>query len=503
MSDYEGMNALQAKFLETLKQTYSDVEMTIMSTRPPRGKDNQTVQNMMFSMTDIDNILISNMKAVLSVAVYDLRINTISIATTVTSEYYYEFIPEMIPKITYGVVSMTSKYVLSQMQLYMDKSFIFAYVKERIVRPNIRAELDILLQDILKDSAIKRDIRNHRKMEEDIQNMIYDFMITFDKDKKVATVLGKYINDKDIADSVVRVLDDSKIFVPNFIYDIFNGNITVNDLNSKIDTFLREYYETNTNDGIIELFKKYAPKTVGLVDLTKKTINERLDYHGLNNMFLIDGVSVPILKVINKILSSQDLSEQEETLVKDNRIVTSIKNIVNKYKGYGVTFGINNTVVIIKDNTKEIQVPYRDGATVDNIDSPFSIFGMNANNIEKTFMNNPDKSPLTQTAISKQEEQEAFLNRKSIKSLFSDMKTRLSHRKRKISELRARFSKDSKLMSEVESLIHGNINKIKYIDINKASTYTIADDRKLLLTLAELEGLYNKIETHNIKRGGN
>ena len=83
------------------------------------------------------------------------------------------------------------------------------------------------------------------------------------------------------------------------------------------------------------------------------------------------------------------------------------------------------------------------------------------------------------------------------------MKTRLSHRKRKISELRARFSKDSKLMSEVESLIHGNINKIKYIDINKASTYTIVDDRKLLLTLAELEGLYNKIETHNIKRGGN
>ncbi len=493
-------NELQLKFLETLKQTYKDANTTILSTRPP--KDNQTVQNMMFPIADIDNILINNMKAVLSVAVYDLRINTINITATATSEYYYEFIPEMIPKITYGIVSITSKYILSQMQLYMDKSFIFAYIKERIVRPNIKAELDIILQDVLKDSVVKTDLYNHKIMEEDIQNMIYELMISYDSQKFIS-ILSKYRNKPELNDSIIAILNDSKIFVPNFIYDIFTNNILNDELSKRLEEFFKEYYYTNTNDAIIDLFKRYATKTVGLVDVTKHTIAERSDYNGLNNLMLIDGVTFLVLKVINKILALQDISEDEETLIKEDVIATSIRTIVNKYKAYGVTFRIDNNAVIIKDsNNKETNIPYREKTQVNNIDNPFTIFGINSKAIESTFNRNPDKSPLTQTGITTVEEKNLFLNNKSIKTMFTDINYRISHRRRKIAELKSKYSTDTNLITEVDFLLN-RVNNYKYMDIYKNSIYILQDERKLLLTLAEIEGIYRKIENYKAKEETN
>ena len=494
MAEERGMNSLQTKFLDTLKQSYSDVEKVIMSTVPP--KNNQTVQNTMLSIADIDNILINNMKAVLSVAVYDLRMNTINITSSVTSEYYHEFIPEMIPKITYGVASVTSKYILSQMQLYMSKCFIFAYIKERIVRPNIKAEIDIILQDILKDSAIKHDVRQYKKMQDDINNMVYELMISYNKDKFVS-ILKEYATTKEIGQTVVDILNDSKIFVPDFIFDTFRGTISADDLQNKLNTFFSEYYNTNTDDAITDLFKRYSTKTVGFVDIVKHTIAERLDYHGLKNLTMIDDVPFILVKIINKMLSLTDLTEEEETLVKDNETAKSIKNIVNKYKAYGVTFKIDNNAITIRDITnKETQVSYRKNAKVEEMDNPFTIFGMDAKFMEDVFTKDPDKSPLTQTGITKTEEQTLFLNGKSIKNMFASSALRLTHRRRKIAELRARYAKDAGLMAEVDGLMNGT-SVCKHMDTAKTSLYILSDERKLLLTLAEIEGLYRKIETYH------
>ena len=487
-------NELERRFLETLHQTYNDAEDTILKTKKPQN--NQTVDNSMLSITDIDNILLNNMKAVLSVAVYDLRVNTINITASVTSEYYYEFIPEMIPKIAYGVVSITSSYILSQIQLYMSKAFIFAYIKERIVRPHIKAEIDILLQDILKDSVIKANARSYKEMQTDIYNMMYELMIAYDRNKFVS-ILSKYMGNKDISQAITDILNDCDIFVPNFIYDIFNGNIRdINDLNAKLDAFFREYYNSNTNDAITNLFKQYSNKTVGFVNIAKKTIKERAEYHGLTNLSLIDGVTFVIVKIINKIIALVELSEEEEKLIADDPIATSIKNIVDKYKAYGITFMISNSAITIKDiNNKETVIPYRENADVANMDNPYTVFGVDAKRIEDTFRTNPDSSPLTQTGVTKDEEKSMFLQNKSIKNMFSSMNARVSHRRRKIAELKARYAKETGLMTEVDTLM-GGTTKCKYMDIYKTSTYILPDDRKLLLTLAEIEGLYRKVENY-------
>ena len=62
-------------------------------------------------------------------------------------------------------------------------------------------------------------------------------------------------------------------------------------------------------------------------------------------------------------------------------------------------------------------------------------------------------------------------------------------------ELKARYAKEAGLMTEVDTLM-GGTTKCKYMDIYKTSTYILPDDRKLLLTLAEIEGLYRKIENY-------
>ena len=493
MAEERGMNSLQVKFLDTLRQSYSDVEKVIMSTVPP--KNNQTVQNTMLSIADIDNILINNMKAVLSVAVYDLRMNVINITAAVTSEYYHEFIPEMIPKITYGVASITSKYILSQMQLYMSKCFIFAYIKERIVRPHIKAEIDIILQEIHKDTALKSDMRQYKILQEDINNMIYELMIAYDRDKFVS-IMRKYVNNKDISPTIVDILNDSKIFVPNFIFDVFSKPMNTDELQTKLNAFFSEYYISNTDEAITDLFKRYSNKTIGFVNVTKYTITERSDYHGLNNLSMIDGVSFMMVKIINKMLTLTELTEEELTLIKEDETAKSIKSIIDKYKTYGVTFKIDNTVVTIRDiANKETQVAYRKNSKVEEIDNPFAVFGMDAKSMEDTFTKNPDKSPLTQTGITKVEERNMFLSRKSIANTFATPALRITHRRRKIAELKARYAKDAGLMTEVDMLVNGTM-KCKYMDTSKTSIYTMTDERKLLLTLAEMEGLYKKIENY-------
>lgn len=483
-----GRLELQELIHDTLTEEYPRVQKRLAFLFPQKI----IMPNMFLTIQDIN----SNIKVMLEPALMTMIHNNLlglDLTEDIKSDYYDGLIGSQIGTITYTLFCTLSDFILSSLLYYVSKEYMFEYVKNTIVRPNIKEALTNVRQTLMLKDKISQEMEDAKEYRSLVETTIHDLMIKLDGEKfldSLVKVIEYKLDDREtITDNAVN---ESRIFVPDFLQNIMVSGAIDEFNHAKISKFLSEYIVTFSKESIINLFKAYSNFNDRLVELVDTTITERNVYQGVAGLTLVDGLKISENIVLNKIINLQQLSDNDNNVIGNNKILNNVKSVIDKFRKYDDTVRIDKGDVIItkKDgSSKHFNVIKFDVAK--DLSDPFNVF-TKSKWVKKKFMTDRVNSCLYQTGMSKAEEQERLLSGKGF-SFSQTPEDRVFDRQRKIQRLLLKLQNNKDVTEEYDRITKNRIDSIKYLNESQSKPYVIEDESRLLLVLAETEAVYKQI----------
>ena len=418
---------------------------------------------------------------------------TMDMSADIKSEYYDSLIAPQISSITYALLCITSDYILGMMLYYMQKEFIFNYIMNDIVRPNIFECIERVRNILNRKDAMDLEIKKSDELASLINDAIYELMIKLDIDG-FQDKLGKAIQFefKDKTSFMESILNDSKYFVPSFLYNIIlNGKASDIDI-ERANNFIKRYSVSHTEESVSELFKLHLRQAGNINELVSTTLMERNSYQGISKLQVIDGLTFLEIKIANRIISF-NIADEDKPFIDKSEVLKNIQSVVKKFHHYDSVIHLrgNDVIITTADGESKTYNIRKEGLS-SILNDPFSVFKQ-SQFIKHIFMNNKSRSALYQTGITKSEDDLTVmsLSRQSLNNRSPEEK--VQHRNQQIIKLYNELKKDTYAMDEYTRMTTTKIEDIKYMNPTQTKTYIINDKSRLFLTLVETEYLYRQL----------
>lgn len=398
-------------------------------------------------------------------------------------------------KITYGIIFGTSQVMLGYLLYYVNRDFLFSYIKDRIVRPTLPKEVERLKARIDAENSLSKDERLNLKRYDVLVSFVNELMVGMDYER-ASDLLADLTDLKLDYETCKSFLDDMDLFVPDFVYDIFSpDNAKADRAADEMTDFLKKYIVTFTKSGLIELFKAHTTLNRTFMEKVEQTILEREKMHNLFTLDLVDGMNLLHLKLANKLCKLSELSEEEIAEVERTPNLRNIRTAIDMYKEFDTQVKLEGTSIIITSSLHDPKtIYYTKNDMMDKLKDPFNIFGKNREYVKTTWKYRPLQSCLTQTVITSSERKRIYYNDRELAKL-ATVEGRVNDRNNKIRQLIAKLEyHDPKLISEARELLENGPKKLEFINPYQTDCYeNLGDERTTLMVLCETEGLYRKI----------
>lgn len=398
-------------------------------------------------------------------------------------------------KIAYGIVIAASNNILGHMLYYLDKSFIFSYIKDRIVRPTIAEDVQKLRTRLQSENSLSKEQSLNSRRSDLLVSFVNELMIGMDYPKaaEILEDINKYGLDFETAR---EFLDLFQVFVPNFVYDLFSPDTKTQSLAADaMADFLNKYIVTFTHEGVTDLFRGYTRLGNDFMSKVEDTLLQREKLHNLFGLDLVDGLTLTELKLANKLCKLAELTEDEENIVKSTPKLTNIRNAIDMYKEFDTKVKLDGSTIIITSSMHEPRtIYYTKDDMMNKLSDPFNIFGKDREYVRTTLKFKPLESCLTQTALTGPERRRIFYTEKPNSKLMT-VEGRIEDRNHKINYLMNKLEqRDPNLVREARELLEKGPSKLVFINPYQNEAYeNLGDERSILLLLCETEGLYRKI----------
>ncbi len=131
------------------------------------------------------------------------------------------------------------------------------------------------------------------------------------------------------------------------------------------------------------------------------------------------------------------------------------------------------------------------------LNDPFNIFGTSKEYVRTLYNNSDIKCALFQTGMNRREEKNRIYSKGSYSRL-NTLEDRIKDRNERIQKLLNSLANTQPTQVAIANeLLNGNITKLRYMNPRQSDSYKIDNPVKLLLVLAETEGIYRKISQVN------
>lgn len=484
----ERMTEIQRQLEDTIKSNYDRTLSKLAKVYPPKIM----MPGMLLPLEEIKKNLLSLLEPTITTLCTG-DILTMDFSTDIKSEYYDSLIAPQISSITYALICLTSDYQLGMLLYYMQKEFIFNFIMNDIVRPNIFEAIENVRKVLTRKDGMDLEIKRAEELTDLVHQVVYDLMIKLDVDSFQNNLTKLSIFEfKDKPNYITNTLNDCKYFVPSFLYPIITtGQSTEVDI-ERCTQFIQRYTLSHTVEAIRELFKNYLQQTTPLENLINTTLVERNDYQGIGSLQVLDGLTFIEIKIANRIINFTT-AEEDKPFINESEVLKNIQTIVEKFHKYNSSIKLEGNDIILTDSKGESKSYNirKEGLSKVLLD-PFFIFKQ-AEFIRHIFTSNKTKSALYQTGVTKEEDESSLLtvSRASLNNRTPEEK--VQHRNSQIQRLVQRFKNDSYIMEEYNRLTTLKIEEIKYMNPTQNKTYVMSDPGRLLLTLTETEYLYRQI----------
>lgn len=485
----------------SLTETYKDAKSKIGGLLPTR------ISSMTPPFTQDD--IITNLKTMMySVvrAMYHSDLGFLTLERDVNHPYYEETTRDKLSDITYGIIFATSEYLLGSLLYYMDRSFIFSYIKNAVVRPNIFAMVDELREEKAKETKFKLEAETKLKIYDLVHDIVSSFIFRGDmtslenglkelREIKMEGTLKKDAIDyavstltiicPDLLKELLYTIDNDKSMIEQGTYDrtieIMNG----------LKEFYREYMITHTKDQMMHLLRRYySIIPYNLSEVIEKTLRERNAAYSCYSP-LINGLTYEELRTADAILNKRD-SDVSQEIVDNNLILQNIKKIIDSHAVYDDKCYIDGDTLFIRRSDKDIrEYKFKDSKVISVIDDAFRIFGNNASIVRKAF--EEGKSCLQQSGcLETDREAQDIANPRSLPRLKAD--EAIKHRKREINKLLGQLRGSKETMNKYYDLRNQDpIKRYKYLNPLQMSYYKEHNPSTLLLKLVETDLIYDLV----------
>lgn len=470
---------------KVLKENYPDVEKYLSTIIPSK--------EMYFSKEQID-IIIKDLSLSVSYTLKEVPNGIQSYLESSNVEIYYNIIAE---RITYGVIFVLSKKILSALLHIIDYHYIFHYIKGSIILPNIKELIKILLELKEKDS-IDKEIDSDNELCRIVRSFLTSLIINIDYET-AAKVLSDNIEiikqKKELVESEIK---KSNICVPDFVYDLLlpksEDQEYIKQISQKVHNFHLELSTTHTNKGLISLFRKFCiiNETSDIkIDETIKTIRNVRGFDE-NNIY-IDGVTQEELEIIRRIIQGAPINNINQYFTDKPYIIENFKYIKRFYNIKTDDILIEDNVLVIKRNLKEIyRFEFLNPSMITENESIFNIFKDKSEKVKKIFFDNPSESVLSQAVIISNPNSDILIEDRRRKIEPKTMMEKIEYRKKIIEILKNKYYKNNEIRENIARIEQDNIYELKYIkEYFKSSNFYVKDEKRALYLSLELQRLFD------------
>lgn len=430
------------------------------------------------------------------------------------NDYYDSVLYSEVDRITYSVCYVASDYLLGQLLYYMNRFFIFNYVRDTIVVPNLK----LVLQEIQEKNEEKRTIDYEEEqtkiLHDHIEKLILAFLIHMDEKEFLQQVQAvRSIAYKDKETVCTQWLEESPYAIPTFLYDMVRVNhlppttgdpstmpmmltdpiptVSIDHLVADVEKFFERYQQTHTDTGLQELFREFCQPTMSIRKI-EKTILDRNASVGILSCQRIDGISVQDCKILTKILRYETLTAEETSYLEKQEILLTCHSLVKQFGGYDVIWSIDNTMLTYSRSGRQKQYAYRNQQASKIVTDPFHILGRDPELYRTELQQHPERSCLTQTGMTKEDHRREMITQQHVDKL--PWMQRIHHRKALIQKLTKMFERNEEVMNEVRRIRNFEWKTPKYIQTSRRKAYIIARPETLLYTLVETDVLYEYLK---------
>ena len=482
-------NELQVAIVKCLAETYDKVPEKLSRIKAPKI----IMPNMFQSKEDLTKDILELLTAVVD-TMCDGSLASYDISESIHSDYYDTLILSQVDRITTALVFAMSEHTLGLLCYYMDKMFIWNWLKSSVVRPNIVKILDNIRNRKESKDIMDSQLQISQQLADLTKQAVEYFMLELNGDSFIQT-LSKIIDIKfqNKGEFIKGIINDMQIVVPDFVIDILSSG-TASDVNiSKCEMFLTEYKTSHQESTLTTLFSRYCSRPREFMqNAIPNTMNARNASQGTNGITCIDGLTFSENKLCDKIINQMD-EEKDEALINSSEILRNIKAIIKAHKVYDSRVTLTNTDIIITTSRGTTRTyNFRKKNVSKDITDPFNIFDKPAY-MRIRWNNAPDKCALMQTGITQDMSSQLFASGQLRKFTNMSVPARIQDRRDRIKKLELKCLQDVAVRMEYERLITERIKAIKYINPLQSRYYEIADEKTLFLTLVETEQLYNQI----------
>lgn len=482
-------NELQVAIIKCLAETYDKVPEKLSRIKAPKI----IMPNMFQSKEDLTKDILELLTAVVD-TMCDGSLASYDISESIHSDYYDTLILSQVDRITTALVFAMSEHTLGLLCYYMDKMFIWNWLKSSVVRPNIVKILDNIRNRKESKDIMDSQLQISQQLADLTKQAVEYFMLELNGDSFIQT-LSKIIDIKfqNKGEFIKGIINDMQIVVPDFVIDILSSG-TASDVNiSKCEMFLTEYKASHQESTLTTLFSRYCSRPREFMqNAIPNTINARNASQGTNGITCIDGLTFSENKLCDKIINQMD-EEKDEALINSSEILRNIKAIIKAHKVYDSRVTLTNTDIIITTSRGTTRTyNFRKKNVSKDITDPFNIFDKPAY-MRIRWNNAPDKCALMQTGITQDMSSQLFASGQLRKFTNMSVPARIQDRRDRIKKLELKCLQDVAVRMEYERLTTERIKAIKYINPLQSRYYEIADEKTLFLTLVETEQLYNQI----------
>lgn len=482
-------NELQVAIVKCLAETYDKVPEKLSRIKAPKI----IMPNMFQSKEDLTKDILELLTAVVD-TMCDGSLASYDISESIHSDYYDTLILSQVDRITTALVFAMSEHTLGLLCYYMDKMFIWNWLKSSVVRPNIVKILDNIRNRKESKDIMDSQLQISQQLADLTKQAVEYFMLELNGDSFIQT-LSKIIDIKfqNKGEFIKGIINDMQIVVPDFVIDILSSG-TASDVNiSKCEMFLTEYKTSHQESTLTTLFSRYCSRPREFMqNAIPNTMNARNASQGTNGITCIDGLTFSENKLCDKIINQMD-EEKDEALIDSSEILRNIKAIIKAHKVYDSRVTLTNTDIIITTSRGTTRTyNFRKKNVSKDITDPFNIFDKPAY-MRIRWNNAPDKCALMQTGITQDMSSQLFASGQLRKFTNMSVPARIQDRRDRIKKLELKCLQDVSVRMEYERLTTERIKAIKYINPLQSRYYEIADEKTLFLTLVETEQLYNQI----------
>ena len=409
---------------------------------------------------------------------------------------YYDYISE---KIAYGVLMTISPFILGMLSYYVNELYIFHYIRDNIVRPDILNLIELTRNTVQEGLSKTHDIEQENKVSDAINLFILSILVTMDT-KDAGRAINTLSECKLDPDFVNRVINKSEYAVPKFVKDIILPVDTLKSQQARetMVQFLTEYSRTFSMEMTSKLLRKYTETSLNITDKILFTIKERNKLNATGVKTLIDGFTLEENEVLSRLIVFNSISDDQVKLINDNKYLRNIKSIIEANKTADMKITVTNDMITIESSIHEPRSFYYKQDDIQMyLQDPFNIFGSSKEYVKTLYTEKDLKCSLFQTAMTKKEDKSRLYAKDSYLNLDTPEKRIVDRNNRIQRLLNSLANSNPEQVAIANELISGRIPKIRYMNPRQSDNYRVDNPVKMLLILAETEGLYRKITQVN------